>query len=1102
MTILHRGRWPSGGIRGGLLSALCAGVIPAAWVGAVDATNWDVTDTGQPSKTVRISVQEGTWMSVDVSPDGGTLAFDLLGDIYTLPAGGGEASLVHGGPAMQRNPSFSADGRRMLYLSDASGADNAWISGIDGSAPRQVTHEKVNMLASPAWGPNEETVVLVQTDVPFPRRNAPKIRLFDLAGGTGRVLVAADRNGSDVQEPVFSRDGRHLYFTERINPAAFVHVDANHLNYAVQRRDLETGVQEQLIGGFGGAVAPRVSPDGRRVAFVRRVKEKTVLFVYETASGAQRPVHDQLDRDAQASYGQQSAYYPRFAWFPDNRHVAIWGQGKLLRIDTESGAAYPIPFRASAQHTITLAPRFEQDLAPSRVTVRTIRQLAPAADGTAIVFTALGHLWRQQLPSGTPVRLTQASALEFEPAWSADGRQLAYVEWDDERGSALKVLRGARTHTALTSTGLIREPEFSPDGKLLTYRLNAGDKTLGGYRNKPGIYVIPAAGGTPRFLAEGTSVPRFSPDGKRIYFGAEESGAVGTVRKLVSVTTEGFDRREHAVAPDADTVELRISPDLRWITFREQQQYYVVRYAETGVPLVVGAASDAQPVTRLTRLGGNALTWSSDSRAMYWTLGAELFRATVAGIAAAGGPQPAAYARIDLSVPADVPEGSIAFTGARLITMRGDEVIERGTVVVNRNRIAAVGPSDAVAIPRGARVIDASALTIIPGLIDMHGHNECCDDVGVVSQKQPQRYAQLAFGITTNFDPYSYSSEQLAYESNEMSLAGMTVSPRWLAAGNVIYGRPQMVDASYIAIHSMDDARAVMERKLAMGGTFIKSYRQPTRAQRQMLVKAAREAGLMVDIEGEGQFNLGLSAILDGHTGLEHNLPVATYYDDVVSLMREGTTSNTPTLVIIYGELFGENYLYQTQRAWLDPKVRSFVQAVSSSHSPLSTPDSAPMHARSMTTVHADEALWDVGVKSVSRSIRKLDDAGVTVNAGGHGQVAGLSMHWEMWLLAAGGMSNHRVLRAATMNGAGTLALDGQIGSLEVGKLADLVVLEANPLEDIRNTKTARYTMLNGRLYESSSMNEVGNHDRPRTRFYWELPDYRGIDWNESWTGQ
>jgi hypothetical protein len=294
-----------------------------------------------------------------------------------------------------------------------------------------------------------------------------------------------------------------------------------------------------------------------------------------------------------------------------------------------------------------------------------------------------------------------------------------------------------------------------------------------------------------------------------------------------------------------------------------------------------------------------------------------------------------------------------------------------------------------------------------------------------------------------------------------------------------------------------------MQRKRALGGIYIKSYKQPTRRMRQQLVKAGRELGIMIDVEGEGQFYNNISMLLDGHTILEHNLPIATYYDDVLQLMKASGTANTPTLIVTFGETFGENYLYQTTRPWDDPKVKVFVQESTSSYSPLeAVPSAAPPWVRSMTTFHAAEEIWEIGFRSVARSVKKQDDAGMLVNVGSHGQIAGLAMHWEMWLMSQGGMSNHRVLRAATLNGAKSLGFDKQLGSIVPGKLADLIVLDANPLEDIRNSNTVRYTMVNGRLYDSLSMNEIGNYDRPRGKFFWELQDSRGIDWNESWSGQ
>jgi hypothetical protein len=657
---------------------------------------------------------------------------------------------------------------------------------------------------------------------------------------------------------------------------------------------------------------------------------------------------------------------------------------------------------------------------------------------------------------------------------------------------------GRNARVVATSRGVIRQPAFSRDGKRVVYRIQAGDKSMGAYRARLGVYWVPVAGGESHYVTGADDAPVFSPDGTRIYYVVVEyPDDGGAIHRLESVSLDGFDKREHARTPDADTLELRPSPDLRWIAFRERQQYYVVPYRETGASFVVTAQTREVPVAKLTDLGGYALTWSSDSARLTWALGPQLFEVAVAEQFTPDARVTGPHASINLRVPEDVPQGTLAFTNGRIITMNGDQIIDGGTVIVEGNRIAAIGPSGDVTIPGDAKVIDVSGKTLMPGLIDMHGHIDCCYLTGSLPQKQPTRYAALAYGVTTNSDPYS--NELTTYESEETRRAGNTVSPRWFGSGSVIYGRANKADFTYVPIDSFEDARKALARKKALGATYIKSYKQPARRQRQQLVKAGREAGILIDVEGESHFYNNITMLLDGHTNLEHTLPLANYYDDVIQLFAHSGTSNTPTLVVTFGELFGENYLYQTTRAWEEPKIKTYVQEVNSWYSALAPGLSAPPYVRAMTTIHAADEIYDIGFRSVARSIRKLDEAGVVIHVGSHGQIPGLAMHWEMWLLSQGGMSNHHVLRAATLNGAKTLGLVDQLGSLEVGKLADLIVLDANPLDDIHNTNTVRYTMVNGRLYDSLSMNEVGNYDHPRTKFYWELQDTNGIEWNEAW---
>ncbi|MCR8921845.1 amidohydrolase family protein [Dasania sp. GY-MA-18] len=1068
--------------------------------GTVSADTWDITDTGQPYKDVAFTLQEGTWMSVDVHPDGQFLVFDLLGDIYRLPITGGEATLIKGGPAMDRMPRFSADGNSLLYISDKSGEDNVWITSLDGSNSRQVTYESVDVVSNPAWEPSGNYIAATKLSSQYSDLFTSELRLYHINGGSGQPLVESPHAFQNVTQAQFSADGQYLYYTQKVGGpnGQGVFIDANHTVHAIMQRNMETGKTTELLKGFGGATTAQVSPDSQRIAFVRRVKDKTVLFVYDLNSGEQRPVYDQLDRDMQGEWIAQGTYYPQYDWFPDGRHIAIWGQGKLYKVDTQTASATEIPFRVTAKHRITEATRFTQQLEPETLTVKAIRHLALSADQQSMVFNALGRLWYKTLPAGQPKRLTDSQAFEFEPVFSPDGKSLAYVEWDDEQGSTLKLLTldGSKSKSLLKDRGVIRQPVFSANGKMLAYQIQEDSKCMGGFGNASGIYTLSLSHNSKPLLVTKLGVnPQFSPNSKRLYYLLDDVDNNIAVTKLISVNLQGQDSRTHAVMPVAERSELRLSPNGKWLGFKEQQNYYVMPLADAGGAMKVSASEAVTPVTQLSKVGGYNLTWAGDSSTIYWMLGEVLHSLNI------NSKQYGSPILTGLKVKSDVPEGTIAFTGARLITITNG-VIEDGTLLVRNNRIAAVGSRLDIAIPKGAKVIDSRGKTIMPGLVNMHGHVDSCyyQSTGATPQKQASLYASLAYGITTNFDPYS--SELPSYAASEMQLSGDRVSPRTITVGSVIYGRPGKSDPVYTPVNNITDANNIMLRKKALGGSTIKSYRQPQRRQRQQLVKAARESEVMVSIEGESHFYNNISAILDGHNTIEHNLPVANYYDDVIQLFSHSQTANTPTLVATFGEIMGENFIYQTSRPWEDPRIDSFVPEVTSGYSPLGIQYAAPLYARAMTSLHAADELWDIGFKAVARSTKKLDDAGVLVNVGSHSQVQGLAMHWEMQLMAEGGMSAERVLRAATLNGAKTLGLDNDIGSLTVGKLADLIVLEKNPLENILNSKTVVQVMIGGRLYDSYSMNEIGNYNRPRARFYWESGDDKGTGWNKASQGQ
>ncbi len=1050
---------------------------------------WNISDTDLPSIEAEFTVNEGTWMSVDVSPDGSKLVFDLLGDIYQIPAEGGAATLLHGGSAIQYAPRFSPDGSKLLYLSDENGGNNIWVSSADGSQAKQLFAETLDTFTLPGWSADGEYVVASRSRAKF--ASPSSIWLLHTSGGKGRLLTGDSNGQGSVYEPQLSPDGRYLYYTENVSVAAF---NRNQPNFAIKRRDMNSGNVEEIARGFGGATTGQLSPDGRRLTFIRRVRERTVLFVHDLATGEQRPVYDGLDRDIYAN-PVMGVFYPHYDWFPDGHHVAIWAGGKLHKINVDTQQSQEIPFRVTSRHKITRPARFENDLSPNKFRVRAIQHLEASADGRSIVFNALGHLWQKALPKGKPQRVTSAAEFENDPAYSVDGKWIAYVAWNDERGSALNLIatKGNKTKTVVATSGIIREPAFSSDGKKLVYRVER-NKQLGGFRAKPGLYWVSIDGGEPHFIRTVGRNPRFSPDGERIYY-IDPYSKPGYFKRpvgnmLESARLDGLDVQQH-VGGDG-IFALTISPDGNWIAFKKLQQYYLMPYRETGSIFRLDRQESAVRQARLTSKGGDEIAWSADSRQLYWMSGDNIYRAAVSEQMNPAAALPEPIATVGLEAQVDKPEGAIAFTNGRIITMKGDQVIERGTLVVRENRIVSIGPSDSVTLPKNAKIVDVAGKTLMPGFIDMHGHVETNYGAAeIIPQKWPSFYAIAAHGVTLNFDPYS-GSELQGFASSEMNLAGIAVGPRFITVGDFMYGSRGIEE--FTPITSMDDAHNTLARKHDQGAIIVKSYQQPLRRQRQQLLKAARQTRIMVTPEGENNFYSNLSMILDGHVAIEHGIHLYNYYDDLVQFIAAGDTSLTPTLAI-----GAENYYYQTTRPWDYSKVKTFIQETTSIYSPLPGARFAPPHARGMVGLNATEEHWDNEYRAIARALKKVDDAGGTITTGSHGQVQGLGLHWEMWALSEGGMGNHRVLRAATINGAKTLGLDGQVGSLEVGKLADVIVLDANPLADIRNTNTVRYTMINGRLYDAWSMNEIGNYNRPRTRFYWELEDYKGINWNEAW---
>ncbi|MDM7954847.1 amidohydrolase family protein [Blastomonas sp.] len=1037
---------------------------------------WDVNAPPMKTRNIPIRVDEGTWMNLDVSPDGSRIVFDLLGDIYIMPVAGGAATRIAEGLAYEQHPRFSPDGSRIAFTSDRGGGDNIWIMNANGSDKRQLTKETFRLLNNPSWSPDGQYIVARKHFTTGRSLGTGELWLYHVSGGNGVQLVKrpSEVHQKELGEPMFAPDGKGIFYSKDSTPGPIFEYaqDSNAQLFVIDRYDMDTGKVERVTGGPGGAARPQPSPDGRYLAFVRRERAKTKLYVRDMQTGEERKIYDAMDRDVQETWAVHGVY-PNMGWTPDSARVIFWAGGKIRSIDVASGAETVIPFSVNDSRTVVDPIRPQKPVAPDTVAVTMPRFASVSPDGGRMVFEALGKLHHQPATGGAVQPLVSNGGTDFElfPAFSRDGSQIVYVSWDDARLGELRVVgaAGGEARTISKSPGHFRRPQFSPDGRSVVYEAGSGGGlTSDNWGASPGVYLLDIASGETRRITSDGTEPHFGATSDRVYFSRGADGKLA----LVSTDLSGEAERTHASGEMVSGYAL--APDGKTLAFRQNYAAYVMPFMAGAVDLGAGRGGGALPAVQVSEGGATFLQWSHNGRQLNWSLGPVVYSADAARAITSGpvGKADAKFAApktgvvINVSAPADKPSGTVAFTNARIVTMADDAggIVERGTVVVRDNRIVAVGAN--VAVPAGAQTVDVAGKTIIPGLIDAHAHGPQGQD-DIIPQQNWNAVAHLALGVTTIHDPSNSASE--IFPAASYQRVGKYLAPRIFSTGEVVYGAKAA--GIFAEIDSLADARAHTSRLKLQGAHSVKNYNQPRRDQRQQVVAASQADNLASVAEGGSLFGMDISLIADGNTTLEHNIPVETLYEDVRSFFAQSKVGYTPTLVVTYGGPAADPYWRSHMDVWSHPILSKHV----------------PRRRLEATSVRREIAPEeDYSDTASAREAMELAKRGVLVGIGAHGQEEGLASHWELWSFVKGGMTPLEALRTATISGARSLGFDKDIGSIEPGKLADLVIIDGDPVADIRQSDKITHVMLNGRLYEVPTMNETLTGTSTLKTWYWE----------------
>lgn len=1014
-----------------------------------DATSYTKDYSRLPMKverTLNFTTDEVTQSHVDVSPDGQQLLFTILGDLYLMPEEGGKATQLTRGMSINTRPVWSPDGKLFAYISDASGIPQTHIRNVAGDFHAILPDsQRINPSAEkkdfywpqswePKWLPDNSSILSGNRIYDIHNRKSPE-KNGDNSTNDYSVIGYVDNNVFIIKQLPFD---------------AQFELTVRSLADSTEKKLFSPKYDGEKSGNFV------LSKDGGYLAFSR--KDSKGLTIISSMNISNGQINNVVQFDTyHAPYMGEALYYLRYSFSPDNKFIYLWYSGKIHKVAVDGSANNIVPFLADVK--FDMGPlemhKFAVDFTPKKSLV--VRNANLSNDGKWLGFSAFKNIYMQDVQTGQSVCITDSHGVYYHPRFSPDNRWLAYARNDSSSAGKLMIMEVAphkkKPKLLHTFGNTIKKIVWSPDARQIAIV----DAATGWGEQ---LSVISTANGANKVLKNNLTFCNiiFTNASEIIYSDTKSSV---TYLYKINLTTG----RESKILEIKDHIHpminrhYDISPDQRFLTFNIGEDAYIVDVRNTDTLNVTKGNK-----SRVIRFANGAadIYWGNGGKSVNWSFGNKYFSLDAEKIF-----RPAerfkqledkynavpfdflisdvpADAKIDINLQYQplYQKGTLAFTGATIVTMEDSVIHKNGTIVIRDGRIEKLGNAESVSLPSGAKIVDLKGKIIIPGMFDMHCHVTRERDIDFEEEAELKTY--FAYGVTTAFDPSS-SFDMVNY--SEILDAGLAKGPRFYTVCKPIGPayEPGLANAA-------EANKEILERK-NLGSIAIKQYRQRTREQQLWTQLACNELGLNMTNEGGYNFLENLAQIKNGSPKIEHFQfsGLGIQFADVKFVLDNCKTVYTLTSTVSALDYFFPIY------PELTPKLKTI------------NPTEYEQISK-LDMVKSPVADW---LPRVERDVKTLYSKNTAFAIGSHGDApgAGINYHYELWSKAIfGGMGNYEILEMATINGAKSIGVEKDLGSLKTGKIADMIILDKNPLEDIKNTRTIRYIIKNGIVYDGETL--------------------------------